>query len=608
VALGEAFVNVRADLKPFAKDLEKGLKTILAAAERKIVADGSTGRGIQAALHKKTEDGVSEGLEEGFAKGMRRGTKEALTTGQKFFAALADFADDGLSAIPGKVKAAILVGVITAAAVAAPFIAGVLSAAITTAVGTGVIAGGIFLAAQFAEVQDQFKALGRGILADLRDEASVFIKPLVRAGELIQESFNRVRDTIGRTFGQAARDVEPLTKALTGFIEEILPGIETAVRNVRPLIEALAVSLPKLGRDIGTAFALISTTSPEAAVALRDFLSIVGALIITMFEFVAALTEVYFWLRVIGAAATGDTVQIFALFAQRNRDAALASGQLTSELETQNLALGQTAQEANAAALAISNLLKAQLKGLDATIDYEQAIDDLAKAINEGNKSFDVREEKGRANLRLVETAVQSAARQRDQEIADMQRTGRSIEEIDAKYQAEIATIEKLTGKNATQNQSLKDLFATARSAPGEVEIEVKTPGLQAALAGFRQLAAAAVRAAQAAVNAINQSSGLQTTKQYAAGDIVTRPTVGLIAEAGYAEAVIPDPAVMPARAMELSTKFGLTSMIADALGGAKQAVNVYIGAKRLEEVVDYRIGYNNQLQAQQLAYGPRGV
>src|SRR5688572_15007879 len=343
MALGEAFVNVRADLKPFAKDLEKGLKQILLAAEKKIVADGSTGRGIQAALAKKTEDGVSQGLDKGFDKGAKSGTQKALSTGEKFFAALADFADDGLSAIPAKVKAGILIGVLAAAAVVGPLLGGFISAAVTAGFALGVTGAGIALASQFRAVEDQFTALGRGILDQLRDAAAVFIEPLIRSGEQIQGAFAEMGDAIKSIFGQASLAVEPLTEALTGFIRELLPGIEASVRHARPLIEALAQSLPRLANDISTALRILADGAPEAALALRDVLVVIGQLIIVTASFIRGLTELWYWMRVISSAATGDFANAFFLVAQRENDARLASGGLVDAVDDVDTALGGAA-------------------------------------------------------------------------------------------------------------------------------------------------------------------------------------------------------------------------------------------------------------------------
>lgn len=611
MALGEAFVNVRADLKPFAKDLEKGLKVILAAAEKKIAADASTGRGIQAALSKRTEEGVSEGLDKGFQKGAKSGTQKALSTGQKFFAALADFADDGLSAIPAKVKAGILIGVLAAAAVAAPLIAGVVSAAITTGIGLGIIGLGIAVASQFEAVQNQFTAVGRSILDQLREDAEVLIDPLIRAGEIINDSFSDMGDLINATFASASRSIEPLTKALTGFIRQLLLGIEVIARKMRPLIEALAVSLPQLGRDIATAFAIIADGSPEAVVALKDILAIIGTLIIVTASFIRALSDLYYWLRVISLTTKGEFATAAALLIERENNARIATGQLADSYKPLNTALGKTAAEAETARLAISGLVAEQFAGINATIGYEEALDDLRESIRDGNRDFRVTEENGRANLRLVQQAIEYATRQRDAELARATETGRSVESINAAYQKEITKIEEVIGANIRQDKSLKDMFATARGAPKEVEIQVTTPGLQAATTNWIKFREAIRNAISTLIeagrrNVTGSGAGLKTAVQYANGGIVDSPTLGLIGEAGYKEAVIPDPAVMPKRAMELSNRFGLTQMIADSLGAGQTIVNVFIGSQRLEEIADYRIALNNTTQSQSLKYGPR--
>lgn len=610
MALGEAFVNVRADLKPFARDVDRDIKLILRRAERSIANDPSIGRALSSSVRTQLSDGVSGGLEEGFTRGTARGTRAALRGGQRFFAALADFADDGLSALPAEVKAVIVLGVSAGAIAAAPILSGAISAAITTGVALSVIGAGVALASQFDAVEDQFTAVGREILASLRDAASVFILPLLQAGADIVVVFRDVEDVIRRIFGQAALQVEPLTEALTGFFRNLLPGIERTVTRARPLIEALAGALPDLGRRLSEALMILAEVSPEAAVALRDLLTVIGTAIVRFSQFVAALTEVYFWLRIVGAAASGDVAGAVTLFAERERAAAFASGQLTSGLQTTNTALGQTATEALAAQQAISALLREQLKGVNATIDYEQAIDDLQRSIREGNRDFRVTEENGRSNLRLVETAIDAAARQRDAEIARATETGRSIESINAAYEQEIATIERIVGANIRQDTTLQELFATARSAPKDVAIQVTTPGLGSAIARWRELGAAIGNAAQAGAQYLrnnNPNGGLRVAVQYANGDIVSQPTLGLIGEAGYREAVIPDPKVMPGRAMQLANQFGLTSLIANSIGqNAPPVVNVYVGGNKLEEMVDFRIGVNNALNATAMAYGPR--
>lgn len=609
MAIGEAFVNVRADLKPFAKDLEKGLKVILKEAERKIAADGDTGKGIAASLKENLGDGVDEGLTEGGRRGGRRGAKEAVTGFQKFFATLADFADDGLSAIPPKVKATVLLALIGAALAAAPIIGGIIGAAITTALALGVVGVGIALASQFKAVNDTFKALGSGILEDLRNRAAVFIDPLLKAAEDIQAAFRGLGGTISRIFSQAALDVGSVTQGVIGFFKELLPRVQQAVTAARPLVDELARQLPFIGFVLGEAFKTIASAGPEATVALRDFVAILLATVTGIAVTIKALSQLYFWLRVVATATSGDVLGATQLLAQREHDLALASGEVTDGLSGLNTQLSQAAVQAKAAKAAIGGLLNTMLAGIDATIGFEGAYDDLQKSIKEGNKEFRLTEENGRKNVAFAKAAVVNAAAIRDAEVSKANATEESIARANAAYQSQINKTEALITTTGRETQTLKDMFAEARNAPAQVSIEVQTPGLNAALESFRKLGevarTAAFRAAEA-IRVANGSSGIQNIPQHAAGTITSGPEVALIGEAGR-EAVIPDPATRPQRAMQISNRFGLTSMIADALGAGRQTVvNVYLGTQRLQEMVDFQIGRNATAQAQSMAYGPR--
>lgn len=612
MALGEAFVNVRADLRPFAKDLEKGLKVILAAAEKKIAADAATGRQLQAKLTKSVGDGVSDGLEQGFDRGMKRGSKKALTTGQRFFAALADFADDGLSAIPAKVKAGIVLGILAASTVVAPLLGGAITAAIGIGLGGAFVGVGVLLANQLKPVNDAFKSVGMELKMLLIDAARSFEKPTIDALVAVRQAMVDSGAEIEGVFEKASLLVVPLTKALTGFVQKLLPGIDKAIRRSLPLFETLAKDLPGLGADLSKFFDIISSGTPEAIVAFRDMLNVFGAIIIAQGQMIRGLTELYFWLRLAATVNFGDLEGGLRLLAEREAAAQVGAGKLADSQTGVASALSDTATEAQAAALAITDLLNAQFASLNATISYEQAIDDLAESIKEGNREFRVTEENGRKNLQLVEQAILGAAKQRDAEILKAAETGRSVESINAAYLKQIEGIEKVIGANARQDGSLKNIIDTAKQVPKDVSVKVQATGTASTISNIDRVRIALEKLlglSRATIRARGDAAGFglsSTVAPYANGGIVDSPTLGLIGEAGYKEAVIPDPAVMPKRAMELSNRFGLTQMIADSLGAGQTIVNVFIGSQRLEEIADYRIALNNTTQSQSLKYGPR--
>lgn len=611
MALGEAFVNVHADLKPFAKDLEKGIKAILRSAEKQIRSDNNLGKALAANLNEGLKTGISTSVDEGLDEGTKKGTRKALTGFAKFFATLGDFADDGLSALPSEVKAALVLGVVGAAAAIAPLLSGAVTSAITAGAGIAIAGIGIALASRFKVVENQFTAVGRTLLDQLTASSRFFVAPLIEAGADIVAAFNEVGDEIDRIFSQAALNVKPLTAALTGFVKNLLPGIQSAVEKARPLIDVLSEAIPQLGADIGSALDVLADGSDKSAVALDDLIRAIGDLIIFTAGVVRVLSDLYFYLRLTAALMSGEWIAAVDLLTRQEYNATRASGQLTGAQGDLDTALGRSAAEAKAAALAISDLVTEQLRGVDATLDYEQAIDDLQKSIREGNRDFRETEENGRRNLRLVEAAITGAARQRDADIARALQNGESTAQIEANYLREIAALEKVIGKDVKQQDALKELFRIAREGPKEVNIAVTTPGLAEATQRWRNFGSA-VRGAISALLAAGAHNiqGLQTTtqKKYAGGGIVSAPTNALIAEAGYAEAVIPDPRVKPGRALQLADQFGLTSLIADTLRGGAQVINVFVGNEKLAQYVDYRVGYGNALNATAIAQGPRGI
>lgn len=611
MALGEAFVDVRANLKPFSKDLEKGLKVILAAAERKLKAESQFGRGLADNLKNHVKEGMDEGVDEGFQSGSKKAIKRGLNDFQKFFSVLGDFFDDGLSAVPSEVKAALVLGIVAASVALLPLLAGAISAAITAGAVTGAAAIGIILAARFRVVQQQFQAVGQSILRTLTGPASRLIDPLVGFGEKIDALFVRLAPNIDHIFQQISGALGPIGDTVIDFIDKIVKALQVMVRNARPIIDALGEALPQLADDIASAMVTLSLNSEDTALALKDLLAVIGYLIVATAGFINFLAKMYFWLRLTAAAVTGDWSTAQQLLANRAIEGERAAEGFDGSMQNLNTTLGMTQTEADAAARAINPLVSSLFKGMDASIDFHQAMDDLNKSIKDGNKDFRETTQKGRDNLRLVETAVTSIAKLRDQNLAYAIEHGQATDQIEANYQAQLTALEKTIAGTGHETTALQDLFNKAKEAPSEVNIAVKTPGLDAAILKLSQipgLVKGAIAGANAAANAIRAGMagghGLQTN---ALGSIVTSPTMTLVGEAGYKEGIIPDPAVMPGRAMQLSNQLGLTDLIASHLGSPGVNVTVLVGGKQLENIIDYQVSLNNHRQSLAYAQGTVG-
>lgn len=95
-----------------------------------------------------------------------------------------------------------------------------------------------------------------------------------------------------------------------------------------------------------------------------------------------------------------------------------------------------------------------------------------------------------------------------------------------------------------------------------------------------------------------------QATQGYAEGGVITRPTFGLIGEAGP-EAVVP--LTDPVRAKAVMAQAGLVPLAENMTGGG-MTVLVYLGTEQITDILDTRVQKGLAGVSRQLRNGPRGV
>src|SRR5688572_10832148 len=202
MSLGEAFVEVRADLRPFGRDLKAGVKPMVEAFEREL--NNAVGRSV---LANAEDNGRKIG--DGLSRGIKRSMTNQLKDKNIFIvvaSALAGALDDGISALPTEVKAALVGGLILAAPILAAFLTGV----ITAAVGVGVAGLGIALASQFEEVQTAAVDTGRRIRANLVSSAAAFGPAILKYLNLLEVRLTLMRNLFIDVFDLSTRLHPPL--------------------------------------------------------------------------------------------------------------------------------------------------------------------------------------------------------------------------------------------------------------------------------------------------------------------------------------------------------------------------------------------------------------
>jgi len=180
--LGEAFIEVRGDLRPFTRDLDKELEKVVNAFEKRLsksVTDGL--KDID-----KTGSDSGEKLGDGISGGLKRklGDKHK-SPWLNIVGAFASALDDGISALPTELKAAIVFGIIAAL----PIISGALAGAISAAVGLGLAGIGAFIAFQYEEVRERGALLAENLRLLFIDIASPFVPAMLKAIDTVEKRF-----------------------------------------------------------------------------------------------------------------------------------------------------------------------------------------------------------------------------------------------------------------------------------------------------------------------------------------------------------------------------------------------------------------------------------
>lgn len=363
--------------------------------------------------------------------------------------------------LPLQVKGHLLAGAVIGGAAAAPVLAGAISGAVTAGLATGVVAGGIALAAQDPAVKKAAGDLGDTLKAELTAAASAFVPETIKAIGIIKREFLALRPELRALFDDAARFVQPLTLAATGFVREMVPGIREAVSNARPLVDMLSTALPQFGKALGDVFATMSQHAETSAEALRTVLALGELTLGGTAGSLALLNQIAPFvsgnLFALGKVMEDDEVKARLLAAAEKAAAdaaqqqALAGGALSSALIAGSVQALRMAE-------AVRGLIDANRTAFDSETQFEQAVDDLSASLKENGKTLNANTEKGRANR----DALSNLARATLDATDAAQKSGASQEKVSGimqrGYTKFIAAATAMTGSAAKARELARSL------------------------------------------------------------------------------------------------------------------------------------------------------
>lgn len=606
MSLGEAFVEVRADLRSFGRDLQRGVKPMVEAFEREL--NGAVGRSVVAGSERsgrEAGDRLSRGIKNSLTHQFRN--KNAFIV---IASTLAGALDDGISALPTEVKAAIVAGILAAS----PLIAGALSGAIAAGVGVGLVALGVLLASQFNLVQERAVQFGHNIRDQLVQSARDFVPAIINALDVVETRFRLMGSRIDEIFNVSSNFVEPLVQGILDAIESIIDAIFGSLDALKPFVDELGSSFATLGRDIGTALQILIATGEDGQTALRDLVALLGIAIITVTSFMFVLTKLWGFIRAtIGLIAdiAGPLVTIFGVldrlfgeidkrangnksFVNTNTDAANSFDPLIAATKGQTDALKEYQE-------AIEGVSRAAKSNLELNVAWEESLDRISDSLKENGKTLDIHTEKGRANVNEFIKGLEIAE---ERALLRVQRGEMTSAQAAAQYQLEINQLRTLATQAGISEQTFNDLFNEI-IATSSLRISASEMGVDELGNSLDGGADAATRLFQMLqlikTLSINVGKGaLAGVKGFADGAIVDRPTFGVFGEAGPEVNI---PLTKPARAAQLAAQSGLTAML--GLGGAQQVL-VFIGNEQLDSRMVRIVERGNTAQALSLNHGGR--
>lgn len=604
MALGEAFVEVRADLRPFGRDLRRAVRPIVEEFERELNRHvGTAFLSHTQESSRRIGDELSRGLKNSIVKQFREKNAFIAVAG-----ALGSALDDGISALPTEVKAAIVLGIL----LALPIIGAMLTGVIVASIGAGVAGMGVLLASQFEEVQQEATFMFLKWRRDLAETARAFGPALLSALGMIDSRIEQMRDSFTEIFNVSAEFVEPLTRGLLDFIEAIVTSIRDNIGNMRPFIDELASGFEFLGSAIGTAIQILVNTGDDGVKALRDLFGVISVLIISTALLLSLFTKLYGALRqvttfaaqVLGPLA-GIAGPLAVIFEQLDKRSNANNSVLESNTDLMGSFEGliaATKGETDALKQYITQLQEAAdavRSQLDLSIAWEESLDSITEALRRNGDTLDITTEKGRENVRAFLEGLDIAQERALERVATGEMTA---DQAVAQYQKEIEQLRALANQAGISNQEFDELYGSIILA-AQARISAEEMGITALEGELDGSGDAAARL----LNLLRSLKGVgfaskSERRGMQDGGIVSLPETINVAEAGP-EVVIP--LTKPGRAAQLLQESGLDAMLGS--GGPSQIL-VFIGNEQLDSRMVRIVERASNQQALALNHGGRSL
>jgi hypothetical protein len=311
-------------------------------------------------------------------------------------------------------------------------------------------------------------------------------------------------------FATLAPVADRLFLGASGFVREIMPGIDALSRQSGPIIDMISRELPRLGAAISAAFTDIGRGAAGGKEALTDLLhgienTIMAIGWLTMaterwYEGEKALAHFFTgdWSgavdRMVAAMSTTKDVTVGVGDAVKATSKAVtdaivpigAEASLTSD-QFKSLAgqINATRETADTLAGMMTDKLLGSLLGIDqATLGFAEAQTRLSDSIKQNGTQLDIHTAKGQANREAVLGIVGANIRQYDTMIA----SGQSADVAAAAYDQNTGALIKQMKQAGFTSDQIYNLIGQYAAVPDQVNTRIATEGLSGAVNDLKLL------------------------------------------------------------------------------------------------------------------------
>ncbi|MET9954207.1 hypothetical protein ABZ135_22025 [Streptomyces sp. NPDC006339] len=194
----------------------------------------------------------------------------------------------------GAIGAAIVAGII---ATVGPLLVTALGGLVISVAGIGVVGLGAALLKDEPEVKKAASSLAETAKRVFREAAWPMKSPMLRALEDVKAAVVDLGPSLQQMFAAAAPLVKPLTDGLTKLVQNLLPGITSALKSSEPVFEGLRDMLGHIGSGLGRMFEIIGKQPKNLGDALRDLGKLIEWTLVGLGYFIHGTAELYGTIR-----------------------------------------------------------------------------------------------------------------------------------------------------------------------------------------------------------------------------------------------------------------------------------------------------------------------